>query len=334
MKTIAWNYIPAQIVVAAVISILAVGCSPSVPQDQAESASKQGVEGGGNAPATPIDSGGALPGQNPVNPVSNECPASSQLSWMIQDVSYTIDFFGSAEKPSHFCQGSVPVTAVGASVTVSSSNGTQGSIQLKCAAVNGAPRWQVSLSTNSTTGAPVGSSCGVYTTSYRPTNLSKVKYIRVASLQANAAETMYGVSMFARSYAATNNDHLFSVDVNEGPNAGYQLEGLGFNVVHRVATQDRGASAAASPVGLVKIHRCNSAARGRHYMTIGACNETAGDIDEGTRYIFKDNSVMALGVAKTPLYRCRSTVLDFVTSSESECTAASGATTLIGYTIQ
>lgn len=141
---------------------------------------------------------------------------------MIQDTSYRIDFANSPEQRSYVCSGSLPQTAVGQSAVASSNNGNAGY--------------------NTTTGQPQNVACGIYNANYRPANAARIDYRFHWSTTAGAQNQMYGMNMIVRSFHPTYIDHLFSLDKTEGPNAGYLLEGVGFNTVHLAASQDLGRS--------------------------------------------------------------------------------------------
>lgn len=202
--------------------------------------------------------------------------------------------------------------------------------------VDGVPTWQHQATYNPATGEPVGVSCGIYTSSYRPANVSKIDYRFHSSLAAGAQNQMYGMSMIIRSYHPTYVDHLFSLDKNEGPNAGYILEGVGFNTVHLASNQDLGRSpTSTATAGLKKIYRCYSPARGKHYVTGVMSCDISTDVFEGSGgYLFSAANVAASGAVLIPVYRCKTAVHDFATPSLAECNSVMGTTTILGYSMQ
>lgn len=127
--------------------------------------------------------------------------------------------------------------------------------------------------------------------------------------------------MIVRSYNPTYVDHLFNLDKIEGPNAGYILEGVGFNRVHLAATQGLGQDTTSTPpTELRKVFRCYSQSRGKHYITNSAC-ELPTDIS-------------ASAASLILVYRCRTNIHDFATPSMQECDSVSGTRTILGYSMQ
>jgi hypothetical protein len=319
-------------------------CAPQSPIDNGKTSSasngSSSLPPAGSAPigGTP----GSLPAPTPTPapgttpPSTASCAATSNATWMIQDTSYRVDFAGSAEKRSYLCSGSLPTTAVGSSAMASSTNGNAGVLMYSCRLVNGTPTWQHSATYNTTTGEPVNVSCGIYTSSYRPANVSKIDYRFHESRTAGAQNQMYGMSMIVRSSHPTRPDHLFSFDKNEGPTAGYVLEGVGFNTVHLAVTQDLGRStSSATPPGLTKVYRCNSPSRNQHYVTTSPTCDASGDILEASGgFLFSSPNAQASGEVLVPVYRCISTVNDFATPSLAECQSINGTVLVLGYSMQ
>lgn len=254
---------------------------------------------------------------------------------MVQDTSYRVDFANSTEKRSYLCAGTLPQTAVGQTVSASSNNGNAGSLSFTCRNVNGVATWQPNASYNTTTGQPLNVSCGIYNSNYRPTNAARIDYRFHWSTTAGAQNQMYGMNMIVRSFHPTYVDHLFSLDKVEGPNAGYILEGVGFNTVHLAVTQDLGRSTnGASPAGLRKIYRCLSPSRGKHYITNGPCDLDTDILEGSGGYLFTNANVAASGAVLIPIYRCRGDVNDFATPSIEECDSINGSPTILGYSMQ
>jgi len=326
------------------ITLLACGCSQELPIDKAQKASSQGQ--GTLPPSTslPGTSPGPTPGatptpsptpSSPAQPVAATCAAVSQATWMIQDTSYRIDFANSPEQRSYVCSGSLPQTAVGQSAVASSNNGNAGTLSFTCRNVNGVATWQHNAGYNTTTGQPQNVACGIYNANYRPANAARIDYRFHWSTTAGAQNQMYGMNMIVRSFHPTYIDHLFSLDKTEGPNAGYLLEGVGFNTVHLAASQDLGRSTSGvAPAGLRKVYRCLSPSRGKHYMTNGPC-DLASDVLEGSGgYLFTNANAAASGAVLIPIFRCRTNDHDFATPSVEECDSVNGTRTILGYSMQ
>lgn len=330
-----------------IFALFGTACSQELPIEKSQSNSEQGQ--GTLQPATPFPGGtpvnptptptpspGAGPTPSPTPPsVASTCAAVSQATWMIQDTSYRVDFANSPEKRSYLCAGSLPQTAVGQTITASSINGNTGTLSFTCRNVDGTPTWQHNAAYNTTTGQPLNVSCGIYNSNYRPTTASRIDYRFHWSITPAAQNQMYGLNMIVRSYHPTYVDHLFSLDKVEGPNAGYILEGVGFNTVHLAATQDLGRDTTSTPpAGLRKVFRCYSPSRGKHYITNSTC-ELPTDVLEGSGgYLFTSANAAASGATLIPIYRCRSNVHDFATPSVEECDSVSGTRTILGYSLQ
>lgn len=324
------------------IALVSTGCSQELPVEKSQKVASQGqgtLPPSASLPGTnPTPTPGSSPTPSPTpstQPVAASCAAVSQATWMIQDTSYRIDFANSPEQRSYLCSGALPQTAIGQTVSASSNNGNPGTLSFTCRNVNGVPTWQHNASYNTSTGQPLNVACGIYNANYRPANASRIDYRFHWSTISGAQNQMYGLNMIVRSYHPTYIDHLFSLDKTEGPNAGYILEGVGFNTVHLAATQDLGRSTnGVSPAGLRKIYRCLVPSRGRHYMTNGPC-DSASDIQEGSGgYLFTNANVAASGATLIPIYRCRSNVHDFATTSVEECNSINGSTSVLGYSMQ
>lgn len=320
-------------------------CAPQAPIDNGRSSSaSNGSSGLLPAAGTPIGgTPGSLPAPTPTPapgttpPASTAaCAAASNVTWMVQDTSYRLDFVSSPEKRSYLCAGSLPRTAVGSSAMASSTNGNAGILMYSCQLINGTPTWQHSATYNPTTGEPVNVSCGIYTSAYRPANATKIDYRFHESRTAGAQNQMYGMSMIVRSSHPTRPDHLFSFDKNEGPAAGYVLEGVGFNTVHLAVTQDLGRSAnSATPPGLTKVYRCNSPSRNQHYVTTSPTCDASGDIFEASGgFLFSSSNIQVSGAVLIPVYRCISQVNDFATPSLAECQSINGTVLVLGYSMQ
>jgi hypothetical protein len=336
-----------KILLAITFSTAFSACAPQVPVENGKTSNaSNGTSGLQPAAGTPIGgTPGSLPTPTPTPtpgasptpaPSTASCAASTTVTWMVQDTSYRADFAGSPEKRSYLCAGSLPRTTVGSSAMASSTNGNAGVLMYSCQLVNGTPTWQHSATYNPTTGEPVNVSCGIYTSSYRPADPTKLDYRFHESRTAGAQNQMYGLSMIVRSYHPTFVDHLFSLDKTEGPNAGYILEGVGFSTVHLAATQDLGRSLdSVAPTGLTKVYRCYSAARGKHYITTSPTCDVGTDTFEGSGgYLFSNPSTPASGAVRIPIYRCRTSVHDFATPALSECQSVGGSTVILGYSMQ
>ncbi len=331
-------------------------CAPQPPVDNGKSSSNSngtssllpsgGTPSGGTPGSlptptptpspTPTPTPGPSPSPSPTPVATATCAAQSAVTWMLQDTSYRIDFAASAEKRSYLCSGSLAQTAVGSSTMASSTNGNAGVLMYTCQSVNGVPTWQPNATYNPTTGEPVGVSCGIYNSTYRPTTVSRIDYRFHASTTSGAQNQMYGMSMVVRAFHPTIVDHLFSLDKTEGPGAGYILEGVGFSTVHSAATQDLGRDTiSASPAGLRKVYRCNSPTRLKHYVTSSKNCDVPTDILEGSfGYLFTSASVQASSAVLIPVYRCKSNDNDFATPSLAECNSVNGTATVLGYSMQ